>query len=252
VSGIYAALVARLQAGAAVSLATVITGPRPGAHLLVPAGAPPLGSIDPALDAQVAADCATLLAAAQSTLRTYTSPAGAWTIFVESFPPPPRLIIVGAVHVAIPLHRLAKELGYFVAVVDARRALATRERFPDADIVRTDWPDDALRALGLDAATAVVVLTHDPKFDEPALQAALASPARYIGAIGSRTTHQERLAALRAAGLADAQLARIHAPIGLDLGGQTPAEIALAVLAEIVAVRYGRDGGRLRDKPPPT
>ena len=131
-------------------------------------------------------------------------------------------------------------------VVDARGALATAERFPLADQVRVDWPDDAMRDLGLDAATAVVVLTHDPKFDEPALIAALASNARYIGAIGGRGTHQARLDALRAQGVSEADLARIHAPIGLDLGGHTPAGIALAILAEIVAVRYGRAGGSLQ------
>jgi xanthine dehydrogenase accessory factor len=156
------------------------------------------------------------------------------------------------VHTAIPLHRLAKELGYYVAVVDARGALATAERFPHADLVRVDWPDDAMRDLGLDSATSVVVLTHDPKFDEPALLAALASNARYIGAIGSRGTHQARLDSLRAQGVTEEQIARIHAPIGLDLGGRTPAEIALAVLAEIVAVRYGRSGGMLLARHPAT
>jgi xanthine dehydrogenase accessory factor len=247
VSDLYARLTALLRAGEAVSLATAVAGPRPGARLLIPARGAPEGGIDPGVDAAIRDDCPALLAAERSELREYATPDARWSVFVESFPPPPRLIIVGAVHTAIPLHRLAKELGFHVAVVDARSALATAERFPQADLVRAEWPDDAMRDLGLDASTAVVVLTHDPKFDEPALLAALASDARYIGAIGSRGTHQARVESLRAAGVTDAQLDRIHAPIGLDLGGRTPAEIALAILAEIIAVRYGRTGGMMRE-----
>jgi xanthine dehydrogenase accessory factor len=246
----YSELTARLRAGEAASLATAIRGPRPGAKLLVPATGEPAGGIDPAIDAAVAADGRAMLAAGRSELREYASPAGDWAVFIQSFPPPPRLVIVGAVHTAIPLHRLAKQLGYYLAVVDARSALATPERFPEADWVLTEWPDDALRALRIDSSTAVVVLTHDPKFDEPALIAALASDAGYIGAIGSRGTHESRLESLRAQGVTEEQIARIHAPIGLDLGGKTPAEIALAILAEVVAVRYHRSGGMMRDRAP--
>jgi xanthine dehydrogenase accessory factor len=137
-------------------------------------------------------------------------------------------------------------LGYHVIVVDARGHLATPERFPAADQVLVEWPDDALAQIGLDSACAVVVLTHDPKFDQPALQAALASPARYVGAIGSRSTNEQRMADLRALGLPDEQLARIHAPSGLYIGAQTPAEIALAIMAEIVAAGRQRGGGSLR------
>ena len=248
-AGVYGRLAALLRTGQAAALATAISGPRPGAKLLVPSTGDPVGGIDPALDAAIAADARRFLAAEQSHMQTYAAAEGAWEVFIESFPPPPRILIVGAVHTAIPLHRLAKELGYHVIVVDARAALATPERFPLADQVRVDWPDDAMRDLGLDSATSVVVLTHDPKFDEPALLAALASNARYIGAIGSRGTHQARLDALRAQGVSEANLARIHAPIGLDLGGRTPAEIALAILAEIVAVRYQRAGGSLQQPP---
>lgn len=246
----YSELTAHLRAGKAASLATVIRGSRLGAKLLVPATGEPAGSIDPAIDAAIAADSRTMLAAGRSELREYASPAGDWAVFIQSFPPPPRLVIVGAVHTAIPLHRLAKQLGYYVAVVDARSALATPERFPEADWMLTEWPDDALRALHIDSSTAVVVLTHDPKFDEPALIAAVASDAGYIGAIGSRGTHESRLESLRAQGVTEEQIARIHAPIGLDLGGKTPAEIALAILAEVVAVRYNRSGGMMRDRAP--
>jgi len=174
-------------------------------------------------------------------------------IFAEPHFPPPRLVVIGAVHTAIPLVSLAKVMGYRTIVVDARAAFATRERFPDADELLVRWPDEALDQLRPDEGTAVVVLTHDPKFDEPALSAALRSRAGYIGAIGSRKTSGERLERLRALGFGDAELARIHGPIGLDLGGRTPEEVALAIMAEIVAVRHGRTGGMLgvRPAPPP-
>jgi xanthine dehydrogenase accessory factor len=131
-------------------------------------------------------------------------------------------------------------LGYHVTVVDARGLLATAERFPMADRLMVEWPDDAMNSLGLDSSTSVVVLTHDPKFDIPALNTALNSPACYVGAIGSRSTHRQRLDTLRGEGATDEQLARIHAPIGLNIGAQTPAEIALAIMAEIVANQKGK------------
>ena len=144
-------------------------------------------------------------------------------------------------------HRLGHLLGYHVTVIDARGMLATRERFPLADEVLTEWPDEAMARIGLDAGTAVVVLTHDPKFDHPALVVALRSEARYIGAIGSRGTIRQRQEALLEMGFTAKQFSRIHAPIGLDIGGQTPAEIALSIMAEVVAARHGRGGGYLRE-----
>jgi len=251
VTGLYTQLAAGLQAGTALALATVVDGPGCGAKLLVPAVGDPSGGIHPALDAAITAAARTLLLTGGAALTAYPGPDGERLVFVESFPPSPRLILIGAVHVAIPLHRLARELGYHITVIDARSALATPERFPQAHSVQVAWPDEALPALAPDRNTAVVVLTHDPKFDEPALLTALATEAGYIGAIGSRGTNAARVAALRAAGATEADLARIHAPIGLDLGGRSPAEIALAVLAEIVAVRYGRSGGSLRAKAGP-
>ncbi|MDQ2807884.1 MAG: XdhC/CoxI family protein [Chloroflexota bacterium] len=248
-SSLYAQLAAGLQAGTALALATVVEGPDRGAKLLVRATGDPSGGIHPDLDAAIAADCRTLLLTGGTALTPYPASDGERLVFVESFPPSPRLILIGAVHVAIPLHRLARELGYHITVVDARSALATAERFPQAQSVQVAWPDEALLALVPDRNTAVVVLTHDAKFDEPALITALATDAGYIGAIGSRGTNAARMTALRAAGVSDTDLARIHAPIGLDLGGRSPAEIALAVLAEIVAVRHGRSGGSLRAKP---
>jgi len=161
-------------------------------------------------------------------------------VFLQVFAPPPTLVIVGAVHVAVPLVVLAQTLGFRVRIVDARQAFATRERFPTVDELIVAWPQDALRAEELGLQHHVVILSHDPRFDLPALQIALRSRAAYIGLIGSRTTQARRKAALREAGFGEAELARIHGPVGLDLGGRGPAEIALAILAEIVAVRNGR------------
>ena len=161
--------------------------------------------------------------------------------FLEVFPVPPTLLIVGAGPIAQALVPMAGQLGFHTVVADGRAAFATRERFPDADEVIVAWPEEAFERTGLDAATHVCVLSHDPKFDEPALRLALRSSAAYIGAIGSRKTQQERRARLREEeGFSQAEIARLHGPIGLDLGGRQPAEIALAILAEIVALRHGR------------
>ena len=167
--------------------------------------------------------------------------------FLEPFPRPHELIIVGGSHVAIPLTRLAKELGFRVTVIDARAKFADPGRFPRADRVIQAWPDDALQSLTIDASTFIVILTHDPKFDDPAIRAALRGGARYLGAIGSRKTHRERVERLQAAGVPADQLGAVHAPIGLDLGAQTAEETALAILSEVVAVRHGRAGGLMRD-----
>ena len=169
------------------------------------------------------------------------------TVFLEAFPAPQRLCIVGGTHTAIPLCRLAKVLGFRVTVIDARSAYATAERFPDADELLLARPDEALAGAGTDS-TYVVILTHDPKFDLPALTSALRSGARYIGILGSKKTHERRKAELREQGFTEADLARIRAPIGLDLGGRSPEEIALAILAEILTVRYGRDGRALAER----
>jgi xanthine dehydrogenase accessory factor len=167
-------------------------------------------------------------------------PRGEATVFLEVFPKPPTLFLIGAVHVAETLTRLAKPLGYRVVIADGREAFLNRERFPDADRLVAAWPAEAFATVGVDDATCICVLSHDPKFDEPALELALKSPAVYIGAIGSRKTQDLRRERLRASGFGEEALARLHGPIGLDLGGRDPAEIALAILAEITAVRHGR------------
>ena len=242
----YEKLAELLKNNRPAALATVVAGEPLGAKLLVSTEGVVAGSIDSRLDEQIAADALVLLAEEQSRVQQYHLGSATLDAFIETFPPPQRLIIIGGVHVAIPLHHIAKLLGYHVTVVDARGILATPERFPLADSIMVEWPDDALAALHLDSGTSVVVLTHDPKFDYPALLAAIRSPARYVGAIGSKNTNSKRMEALREMGATDEQLSRIFAPVGLNLGARSPSEIALAVMAEIVAQRYSRNGGHLK------
>jgi xanthine dehydrogenase accessory factor len=168
-------------------------------------------------------------------------------VFVEPFRRPAHLIIIGAIHIAIPLHRLAKLMGYRVTVVDARAKFATKERFPEADELIVAWPDEAMARLEIDNSSYVVILTHDPKFDLPALRSVLGKQAGYIGAIGSRKTNQNRFDALRAEGFTEDQIARVHGPIGLDLGGRGAEETALGILAEITATRFGGTGSAMRE-----
>jgi xanthine dehydrogenase accessory factor len=162
--------------------------------------------------------------------------AGSEDLFVRSYARPPRLIVVGAAHISQALAPMAAIAGFEVIVIDPRRAFASADRFPGVTLVNT-WPDKALEQLKLDAVTAVITLTHDPKLDDPALIAALRSPAFYVGALGSKRTHEKRVARLTEAGLGDA-VDRIHAPIGLDLGGRAPREIAVSILAEVIQIRY--------------
>jgi xanthine dehydrogenase accessory factor len=167
---------------------------------------------------------------------TLIAPDGS-TIFIDVQPVPPKMIIIGAVHLSVPLITIANTLGFKTILVDPRQAFASRERFPHVDQLIQTWPDEAMEDLKLDKSSYVVVLTHDPKLDDPALISALKSDARYIGALGSRRTNQKRFERLRVAGLADDQLTRLHAPIGLDLGGRSSNEIAISIMAEIVKVR---------------
>jgi xanthine dehydrogenase accessory factor len=161
---------------------------------------------------------------------------GAENLFVRAYARPPRLIIVGAAHISQFLAPMAALAGFDVVIVDPRRAFANAERFPGVTLIDA-WPDVAFEKLHLDATCAVVTLTHDPKIDDPALIAALGSPAFYIGALGSTRTHAKRVARLTEVGLGD-KVARVHAPVGLDLGGRSPREIAVSILAEVVQVRY--------------
>ncbi|MBB2899320.1 xanthine dehydrogenase accessory factor [Kineococcus radiotolerans] len=238
--------------GRATVLATVV-GPagsaRLGRTLLVDAAgtAGTLGDAD--LDRSVEA-------AARAALRRGDSGAprpvgcadgryGEVDVFLEVVAPPPRLLVFGAVEPAGALTRLAKFLGYHVTVCDARGLFATRARFPDADEVVVQWPAAYLRATAVDERTVVCVLTHDEKFDVPLLEEALRGPAGYVGALGSRRTHRDRLSRLTAAGVRAEQLERLSSPLGLDLGARTPEETAVSIVAEIIAHRHGGSGARL-------
>lgn len=225
------------------AIATILTGAHIGAKWIIypdgtTDGTPPLTE----WNAQVTADAQALLAAERSETRTY----GDTEIFIESVLPPPRLVIVGGVHTAIPLTHFGKLLGFHVTVVDGRGRFATRERFPHADDLIVEWPDDVIPRLQIDAMTYVVILTHDPKFDIPTLKALSTTKPRYIGAMGSRETRRQHMDELRAQGVPDTFLGTVYGPVGLDLGGRSPEETALAIIAQIVAVRYGRDGGHLK------
>jgi len=229
--------VTRVKAHEPVALATRVGGPGGiGDKLLLGRSGVVVGTLgDPDLDAAVRDQADRLLEAGSSG----TVEVGDERIFVEVRLPPPRIVIVGAVHIAATLGRLARELGFRVVVSDARGRFATPERFPDVDELILGWPNEVLPRLALDEFSYVVVITHDEKLDNPALLAALRSPAPYVGALGSRRTHARRVTALREAGASDVDIARIHAPIGLDIGARTPQEIALATLSQIVAVRNG-------------
>jgi xanthine dehydrogenase accessory factor len=232
---------ARRQSASVV--ATVIGGAGPGGSGVVVEdnGARHIfGNLPGELKEPIEALAAEALTGLTSRVESLAGPAGPVDVFLEVFPRRPTLLVFGGVHIATALVRLARPLGFRTVVADGRSAFLTRERFPDADELILGWPQEVFERVGLDAATCVCLLTHDPKFDEPALELALRSPACYVGAIGSRKTQSLRRDRLRAAGFTEAEVARLHGPIGLDLGGRNPAEIALAILAEITAVRYGR------------
>lgn len=218
------------------ALATVVDGDDAltGRRILLDRSGPLAGSFG---DASMDAAVASAVEAAFGGARSETVEIGGRRVFVETFLPPPRLIVVGAVHITSTLTRLAHEVGFRVVVCDARDRFATAERFPEVDELILGWPSEVLERLDLDDQSYVVVVTHDAKLDNPALVAALASPAPYVGALGSKRTHARRSAALEEAGVSPDDLARIHAPIGLDIGASTPHEIALAIIAEIVSVR---------------
>lgn len=250
-----------------VAIATVVEGNGLGSHLFVRPGDPPHGNLGhPDLDRAVAIDAEGDLASARSGVRRYRGGPGACaggvsleegphpddvTVFVHSFAVPPRMLVVGAVDFTAALVRMAKLLGFAVTVCDPRAAFATSERFPEADDVTVGQPDRCLTDMHSTAPLgpddAVCILTHDHRFDVPAICAALDTGVGYIGVMGSRRTHAQRVDRLRAAGSTDDGLRRLMAPIGLDLGGRTPEETAVAICAEIIAIRSGRAAPHLRD-----
>ncbi len=230
-----------------VVLATALEGAAAGRTLTISDDGAESGAIpglDPALVRPAAMDA---LRRESSETVEVPGAAGAVPVFLEVFARQPRLVIFGGVHIAAALATLAKPLGYRTIVADGREAFVSHERFPDADELIVGWPAEAFARTGIDPATYICILSHDPKFDEPALEIALRSPAPYVGAIGSKKTQAARRERLRSLGFTEDQILRLRGPIGLDLGGREPAETALAILAEMTSVRYGREGGMLTD-----
>jgi xanthine dehydrogenase accessory factor len=257
---IYELLRERIKAEQPVALATVVDGPHVGAKLIVTTTDPPVGDLgDPELSRIVARDAVAELEAARSGIRNY-GPEGQTTpedlvntptvrIFVESWAPPPQMWIFGAVDFTAALAKVAKVLGYRVTVCDAREVFATRRRFPMADEVIVSWPGPVFAEQGatLGQRDAVCILTHDPKFDVPAVEGALATRVGYIGVMGSRKTHAKRMQRLAEVGIDQPeQIERLMSPIGLDLGARTPEETAISICAEIIARHTGRATPSLR------
>ena len=231
------------RGGGRGALVTVLEGATPGAKLLVGADRATQGSLgSPGLEAAAVELAEELMWSERSEKREL----GDAVLFVDVTFPPPRLIAFGAVDFAGALCRIARTVGWRPYIVDPRKRFAQPARFPDAEQVIADWPEEAFAQLGgIDRATAIAVLTHDPKLDDPALILALRSDASYIGAMGSRRAQASRRERLLAQGVTDEELARVAAPIGLDLGALTAEETALSIMAEVIAVRHGHSGGRL-------
>ena len=250
---LYEALRDAIRAEEPVALATMVEGPRAGTNLLVRPDSDAVGTLGHVdLDRVVGRDAVAELAAGITTMRHYGLHGEARqqdvAVFIESFAPAPQMIVFGAVDFTAALVKVAKVLGYRVTVCDARAVFATHQRFPQADEVVVDWPDRYLAKVGADLGPrdVVCVLTHDHKFDVPAILAALETGVGYLGAMGSRRTNEDRLVRLREAGVDEAALARLMAPIGIDIGGRTPEETAISICAEIIASRTGRSAPSLR------
>ncbi|CAN5192536.1 XdhC family protein [soil metagenome] len=246
---------ASIEAGEPVAVVTCVAGPadRLGARLVLWPGRA-AGSLGLArLDDAVADDARGLLAAGRTATMHYGHDGerrgDELTLFVASYAPPTRMLVFGAIDFAAAVARVGRLLGHRVTVCDARPVFATAKRFPEADEVIVDWPHRYLAAEAeagrIDERTIICVLTHDPKFDVPLLEIALRLPVAYVGAMGSRRTHDDRMARLRESGLTEDELERLSSPIGLDLGARTPEETAVSIAAEIVALRWGGNGGRL-------
>ncbi|MBO0822102.1 MAG: XdhC family protein, partial [Nocardiopsaceae bacterium] len=250
-------IAAAVERGEPVAVATVISGPgRVGARRVIwgdPAR-PSTGSLGrQMLDTHIDEDVRGMLAQGVTDTRSYSELGERLgtevSVFVNSFAPAPRMYVFGAIDFASAVARVGKFLGYHVTVCDARPIFATRQRFPDADEIVVDWPHRFLARAEVDQRTVIMVLTHDPKFDVPVLQVALRTPvpAAFVGAMGSRRTHTDRLERLRAVGMTDSELSRLRSPIGLDLGARTPEETAISIAAELIQIRWGGSGSALSD-----
>jgi len=241
-----------IDAGEPVAVATILSGPGEVGARRVIWGDRASGSLGgQRLDDAIDDDARGMLAQGVTGQRHYGAEGERrlddLTVFVHTFAPPPRMLVFGAIDFAAAVARIGKFLGYHVTVCDARPVFATAKRFPEADEVVVKWPHKYLSEITVDQRTAIAVLTHDPKFDVPLLEVALRTEAGYIGAMGSRRTHEDRLERLREAGLSDEELSRLRSPIGLDLGARTPEETAVAIAAELIQLRWGGTGTPLTD-----
>lgn len=235
-----------------VAVATVLSGPGAvGARRVIwperSSGSLGVSRLDEAVDD----DARGMLAQGSTGIRRYGARGERrlddLSVFVHSFAPPPRMLVFGAIDFAAAVARIGKFLGYHVVVCDARPVFATTKRFPEADEVIAKWPHDYLSSITVDERTAICVLTHDPRFDVPLLEVALRTPAGYVGAMGSRRTHEDRLVRLARAGLDEVELKRLRSPIGLDLGARTPEETAVSIAAELIQLRWGGSGQPLTE-----
>ncbi|HET7479033.1 MAG TPA: XdhC/CoxI family protein [Rubrobacteraceae bacterium] len=238
-----------------VAIATIIEGPGLGAKVLV-SPEDHVGTMGNADLEKAVVETARGMLEGGKTGTTHFGPRGQRrmedvAVFIQSFAPPPKMYVFGAIDFASAVARVGKFMGYRVIVCDARPVFATRERFPSADEVVVAWPDEFLKTAEVDKRSVICVLTHDPKFDVPVLKAALETDAGYIGAMGSRRTHDNRTARLKEEGVTEEQLARISSPIGLDIGARTPEQTAVAIAAEVIALHTGHSGGRLAERSGP-
>jgi xanthine dehydrogenase accessory factor len=240
VSATLAAIGELVESERLAATATVVTGPDIGAKAVIDAERGVVaGALPTDVASDVLADAAELMEREQSRTLGY----GERQIFIETLAPPPVLLIFGAGHVSQPLAHMAQIIGFRVIVADARKTWATAERFPDVDELIVEWPDAVFARHAPDRRTYVAITSHDPRFEDPVFPALHGAPIRYLGAMGSRRTHRARLERLAAQGWSEAELASIHGPIGLDLGAETPEEMAVSILGEIIQVRYGHGTG---------
>lgn len=247
---LFRALARAIREKEPVALVTEVQGPNPGAKLLVREEGHDGSLGDDGLDATVVEQARGMIDMAATGTRTF-GPQGQLAgeeveVFIQSFAQPPQMYVFGAVNLANAVVNIGKFLGYRVTLVDARRIFATRDRFPNADEIVVQWPDEFLAEAPVNRRTAMCILTHDQKFDIPLLKIALDTDAGYIGAMGSRRTHEKRMQALREEGVPDDKIDRIQAPLGLDIGARTPEEVAVGIAGQIIALRNGRPGGFLK------